>query len=346
VTSTTSRISDGDLVAVVIPVRTATTYLEETISFLRKQSYKKYELIVVTDEEEKIETARVIASKKPGPAYKRNLGVKKARGKILAFLDDDSYPQKDWLKNAIRVFEEDKDIVAVCGPSLTPPNDSIRQKASGWVWASWFGSAGAGTYRNKVSHRREVDDFPSVNLLVRKKDFERVGRFDIKHWPGEDTKLCLGLTKGLGKKIIYDPKVIVYHHRRPIFGPHLKQISRYAVRRGFFAKKYPETSRRLGYFAPTIFISGLVIGSIISLFYPFFENIYFTALVIYTGLLLISGAEVLIKEKDLYLSWLVMIAIFFTHVCYGIYFPYGFFRKDLGIVPHEIDKQRKRYVGG
>lgn len=342
-------------VSVIIPVRTETAYLKETISYLKKQAYNYFELIVVTDAREKIAGARVVPSGLPGPAYKRNLGAKKARGEILAFLDDDSYPSRDWLKNAIKIFHSDllapssELIAAVCGPCLTPPQDDIYQKASGWVWGSWLGSSGAGTsgtYRNRASSRREVDDFPTVNLLVRKKDFLRVGGFDTRHWPGEDTKLCLDLTRKLKKKIIYDPGVVVYHHRRPILGPHLKQISRYARRRGFFAKKFPETSMRPGYLAPSLFVFGLVFGGLLALVSPGVRQVYLLVLGVYLFLLAVSGIEVLVKERNVWLAFLVMAAIFLTHLWYGILFPFGYWQKDLGVIPHKVDKKKREYIGG
>jgi glycosyltransferase involved in cell wall biosynthesis len=334
------------LVSVIIPVRTVTPYVRETVEHLLNQSEKRLEIIIVTDKQEKLKRTRIIASEEPTPAFKRNLGAKLAKGKILAFLDDDSYPSKDWLKNALKVFYGDKEITGVCGPTLTPSEDNLYQKASGWVWASWLGSGGAGVYRNRVMSRREVDDFPSVNLLIRKADFFKVGGFDIKHWPGEDTKLCLDLTKSLGKKIIYDPKVLVYHHRRAVLIPHLKQISRYALRRGFFAKAFPETSFRIGYLLPTFFVLGLVFGPLVCFFIYQLWNFYWLALLLYFFLLLSSGIEVFFKEKRLDLAFLVMISIFATHIEYGILFPLGYFQRDLKTTPHKVDLKGKKYIGG
>lgn len=331
--------------SVVIPVRTITPYVRETVSFLKKQSFKDFEIIIITDKRETLVGATIIASGEPTPAYKRNLGAKKARGKYLAFLDDDSYPTGNWLKNILGIFKESDNITAVCGPALTPPADNVYQKASGWVWASWLGSAGAGVYRNRIRPRREVDDFPSVNLIVRRKDFEKVGGFDINHWPGEDTKLCLDLVK-TGKKIIYDPKVLVYHHRRAVILPHLKQISRYAVRRGHFARIFPETSFRIGYFLPVIGAYGLIAGAIFLLFCPLLRPIYLLLFTCYLLLLTLSGIEAAVKEKNIRILFLVIAGIFLTHLTYGFLFPFGYFQKRLKTVPHKVDIKKKTYVGG
>jgi len=327
-------------VSIIIPVKKINDYLrQETIPAILKQTYKNFEIVILPDKEtkEKFPQTRIIPTyPKTGPADKRDIGAKKAKGEILAFLDDDSYPDKNWLKNAVKIFTHHKPsaishklITGVCGPTLTPPHNSLRQKASGYVWSTWLGSGGAGTYRCAINPRREVDDYPTVNFLVRKKDFLKVGGFDSHFWPGEDTKLCLDLTKKLKKKIIYDPKVLVYHHRREVFGPHLKQISRYAIHRGHFARILPETSFRFGYPVPTLFVLGLIVGFFLSFVHLIFKIIYFSAIGVYLILLLATAIQVYLKEKDFQLALLVIPSIIATHIIYGILFIKGFFSPRL-----------------
>ena len=101
---------------------------------------------------------------------------------------------------------------------------------------------------------RDVDDYPSCNLFVRRLPFVgHVGEC-LRYWPGEDTKLCMLLTKTEGKRIVYEPEAVVYHHRRALFWGHFRQVWNYAVHRGFFAKRYPDTSLRPQYFVPSTFV--------------------------------------------------------------------------------------------
>ena len=137
-------------ISVIIPVKEINDYLrDETIPALLTQSFKNFEIIVLPDKKtkEKFLKTKIIPSwPKTGPADKRDLGAKKAKGEILAFLDDDSYPVKNWLKVALEIFAKQQERVAgVCGPQLTPPKNNLRQKTSGFVWSSWLGSGGAGT---------------------------------------------------------------------------------------------------------------------------------------------------------------------------------------------------------
>ena len=331
----------GDsLVSVIIPVKCINKYLrEETLPSLLKQTATNFEIIIITDKKSREHFSKTkIINLNSGPAEKRDYGARIARGEVLAFLDDDSYPRSDWLINALKIFKLSDQIAAVGGPSITPADNNIKQKASGYVWSSWLGSGGAGTYRCSLGKRREVDDFPTVNLLVKKNDFWRVGGFDCQYYPGEDTKLCLELVKTIHKKIIYDPKVVVYHHRREVFAPHLKQIGRYALHRGYFVKKFPETSFRVGYFTPSIFLTGLVLGP---LFYLIIQkaglfniaqallDFYLLALSIYFVLLTWTSAAVLKKERNVKLFLLTFFAILVTHIYYGAIFIKGLFTNRL-----------------
>ncbi len=321
------------LVSIVIPARNINNYLRQAILKILELDYKNFEILVLPDEETIVffEKTKIIPAGKISPAEKRDLALKFIHGEIIAFLDDDAYPAKDWLKNAVSYFK-DSQIAAVCGPGITPPEDSLEQKASGWVSASLLGGGGLG-FRFLPKRKREVKDFPSMNFLVRKTDFEKVGGFDSSFWPGEDTKLCLDLTKKHGKKIIYDPKILVFHHRRPVFGPHLEQICRYGLHRGYFAKIFPETSRKPLYFAPmvfTIFLIALpIFGVFVTPWRHFLAAVYFWVLSLYALLLAMTGFWVLFKARNLKIATLTMAGIFLTHICYGLCFFRGLLLKNL-----------------
>lgn len=316
------------LFSIIIPIRKENEYLRETIYWIKKQSLSSYEIIVVNDK----------LSKSSNPAEKRNIGAKLAKGRYLAFLDDDSFPDKDWLKNALVQFENNPLLAGVCGPSLTPKNDDVYQKASGLFFSSLLGSGPAGTYRNTFKNPRYVDDFPSVNLIIKKTDFFSAKGFDTHHWPGEDTVLCLNLTHKLKKQIYYHPSVYVYHHRRKVLLPHLKQISRYATHRGHFARIFPQTSLRFSYFLPSIlFIYLLLI--------PFLNQFFLIPAIIYFLTLILSLIIFLIQKNSLKVSLLTTLIIPLTHITYGLFFLVGILSSDLKFIPHSTDKLGN-YVGG
>ena len=315
------------LVSIIIPCKTVDAYAIECIEYCRALEYPSLEILILPDQATDIglDGVRVIPSGLVGPAEKRDLGADNAAGELLAFIDDDAYPEKSWLSGAVGHFGQQQ-VAAVVGPAVTPGTDGLLQKASGCVYSSFLGSGG---YRLRYvpMESQEVDDYPSCNFIVRKSVFEEVGGFSTEYWPGEDTKLCLDLTTHLNKKIVYDPKVLVYHHRRKLFRPHLKQIWNYAVHRGYFARKLPETSRRLSYFLPSLLLLGVVFGIPLSFLNPVIRIAFLSALGVYVGMALVSATE----ARDMRMVPLIFLGIASTHVVYGMGFMKGLLTRELKV---------------
>lgn len=325
-------------VSIIIPVKKINEYINESIIHIFNLDYDHFEILILPDNGDLSEIkfpperlkgkARVIPTGSLGPAKKRDIGAKKAKGGILAFLDDDAYPRKDWLTSALRHFDN-PEISAVGGPGVTPKEDSFWQRVSGAVYLSPLGGGNCDRYwPGKRCYF--IDDWPSVNLLVRKKNFEKAGGFNSQYWPGDDTKLCLDLIHKLNRKIIYDPDVFVWHHRRSGFFKHLKQVGRYGLHRGYFAKKYSESSFKIKYFIPSLFLLFLFFGLILCPHNYILRSLFLIGLSIYGIGLIYSFAIILSRERNILVSLLALPYIFFTHLVYGFQFLRSFlFAREL-----------------
>ncbi len=184
-------------ISIVIPSRQLNKYLlDENFPAINNLSYNKFEAIVLTSESSK--NMKVLLKKYPWlkiistkqemkPAEKRNLGVKIARGEIVAFIDDDAYPSKNWLSKSVSLFNSSK-IVAVCGPGVLPKITNLWEKIFDEVLKSWIGSGGY-SYRFTKQKKRFIDDYPSMNFLIKKSVFSKLEGFNNDYWPGEDSKL-------------------------------------------------------------------------------------------------------------------------------------------------------------
>jgi glycosyltransferase involved in cell wall biosynthesis len=316
-------------VSVIVPLQSdfslVTRYL---IPALKTQRYTDFELILVADngcaEFNQISFIKIVICK-GGPATKRDYGASRSKGKILAFIDSDAYPMNDyWLMHAVHELKS-KSIAAVCGPGITPPNSTMGQVVSGLVWSNFLGSGGAGIYRNSIQKRRYVDDFPSFNFIINKIDFDLVNGFNTQYWPGEDTFLCHEIVSLLDKKIVYEPSVAVYHHRRPLLIPHLVQVSRFGVHRGYFSKILPKTSRKIGYIIPSIFTLYLFCLPVLLL------NSFWSLIPIVVYLLLLFGTSIItyVKNRNFVAALMLAPSIFVTHVVYGAMFIKGMFVSNL-----------------
>lgn len=325
-------------VSIIIPVRQVNKYLKEHLPKYLELDYPDFEVLVHVDQKnpepnEQWEKVKIIYQ--PGvsaPPQKRNSLANMAQGEILAFIDDDAYPDPQWLAEAVKWFTDER-IAGVGGPNLTHPQDNLWQRVGGLVLGSWLGSGGSGLNRVEKIQKykgKEIKDWASVNLLVRKSDFEEVGGYVSQYYPGEDTKLCLDLTKKLNKKVIYEPEAIVFHHRRAIFLPHLKQVGTYGRHRGRFARIYPQTSRKLGYFLPSLFTIGLIVGLPAGLIFAPLLHLYITIVSLYLLLLVYTAYQTYQKTHRLLESFLIMPAIFATHFWYGLMFLKGLFSPEYG----------------
>ncbi len=307
-------------VSVVIACPAATDCLDRCLASLQRQAYPAIEVLVLPDAPtgrnwpagvREVPTGRV------RPAEKRNLGIAQAQGRIIAFLDDDAEALPGWLERAVPYFEY-PDIGGVGGPATTPPYDGYWAQLSGRVFAHPFVS---GPYRRRYLPTRvcREEDLPSCNLIVRADVLRRLGGFDTAHWPGEDTLLCQRLVHELGLRLMYDPWVQVHHRRRPLFGPHLRQVGRYALHRGVFARRFPETSRKLSYLLPSLLTLGLVAGPFAVWLHPALAALYAGAVGIY--LLLLAGACIRLRRPDQWL--LTVLGAVATHLVYGVRFLQG-----------------------
>ncbi|MBM4436446.1 MAG: glycosyltransferase [Actinobacteria bacterium] len=310
-------------VSIIIIANRPTPFLSQALRAIQAIEHPVWEVVGVLNDAYAVDDARVrfIASGRVGPAEKRDLGARHARAPVLAFLDDDAYPSPGWLAAALPPFA-DPHVAAVGGPGLTPPEDGFWQQVSGWVYSSIIGSAGL-RYRYVPGRGRDVDDFPSMNLLVRRSAFEAAGGFDSAFYPGEDTKLCLELTRR-GGRIVYEPGALVYHHRRALWPGHARQVAAYGRHRGYFAKRYPATSLRPHYFIPTAFVAWLVAGPFLGAWLGVWWGwLYVASLAAYGLALAVSGIDVAHRGRSAWLGLAVVPGLLLTHLVYGLTFVHG-----------------------
>ena len=330
------RLDHLPFVSVVIACPRGSWMLDECLRALSAQTYRDFEVIVLPDGTDgdsgvpgpmpKDMAISFLPTGKVRPAEKRNLGIKAAKGEIVAFIDDDAYPDAHWLEYAVKYFG-DETIGAVGGPGVTPPGDTFMAQIGGRVYDNILVS-GNYRYRYKAGGvRRDVDDYPSCNLFVRKSLLDSFGGYRTDFWPGEDTLLCKDIVDS-GSRIVYDPWVVVYHHRRPLFGPHLRQLGRYAFHRGYFCRKFPSNSLHLSYFVPTAFVFYLFVWSVLVII-PQPDVMSVELFCIWQGLvsvpmLLYAGLVALTTVSRNPVVWiLTLCGVLATHVTYGIRFLGG-----------------------
>lgn len=336
------ELKSDKLVSIIIPLKKINDYIKEETKYLLEQTYKNFEVIILPDSfsEEEIDLdifrdkrIKIIETGAIPPALKRAKGVENSNGEILAFLDDDTYPEKDWLKNSLRAMET-KNINALGGPAITSPKDNFSKQISGLIYGSALmsGKHKARYIPDKVQY---VNDYPSCNFIITKELYKRVGGFDGEYWPGEDTILCNNIMK-VNEKILYTPEALVYHHRRDLLFGHFKQLKGYAWHRGYFVKKFGGNSFELSYFIPSIFLLWTIFLPIaLTLKLPTLINDLIPALSQTAITVLLIAPHILyficligswISSFSLIKGFCKIVGIFLSHCVYGFFFIKGFLR--------------------
>jgi glycosyltransferase involved in cell wall biosynthesis len=180
------RASERPRVSVIVPVRDGMPWLEGQLAALAAQEAPFEWEVVVADNGSRDGTAACVnrwavqsphirwidASVGTGPGVARNIGVRAARGNLLAFCDADDVVHRGWL-TAMATALTGADLVAgtfdfgvLHGKPPSPPVHAAPGQLS-------FLPFGLG-----------------ANLAIRREAFESVHGFSEELWPGEDVDLC------------------------------------------------------------------------------------------------------------------------------------------------------------
>jgi GT2 family glycosyltransferase len=142
-----------------------------------------------------IDLVVVRAQRNRGPAAGRNLAAARARGRVLAFTDDDCVPDPGWLERGLAAMGGGPTIVVGC---TEPAPDQPRGPFS------------------RTMHVTDARYLATCNVFYRREDFAESGGFDerFRRAAGEDTDLGLRLQER-GAEVRYEPGALVHHDVSP-----------------------------------------------------------------------------------------------------------------------------------
>jgi len=187
--------------------------IKKCIESILNQDFKKsqMEIIVVdnnsTDKSleliKKLDRIKIIRCKKNyGFSKGNNIGIKKAKGKYVALINNDVTIEKNWLKKMVQKIKQ-RDI-GIVGCKIIYPTGKI-----------WFGGGkiyfpGFAKHLN-LEKEKEVE-FVSFAAVILKSYLLKKELLDENLFMyGEDSELCKRI-RLKGFKIIYYPEAIAYHH--------------------------------------------------------------------------------------------------------------------------------------
>ena len=231
-------------ISVVVCTYNGSRTLGECLEHLKHVDYPDYEVIVVddgsTDSVPAIARAsgfRVVCEGHNGLSGARNLGLMAATGEIVAYIDDDAYPDPHWLSYLAAAFRNTKH-VGIGGPNLPPPGDGPIAAAI---------SNAPGNPVHVLTSDHEAEHIPGCNMAFRRENLLAIGGFDTRfHRAGDDVDICWRL-QDQGWTLGFAPAAVVWHHRRGSVKAFWRQQVGYGAAEAMLEAKFPERYNSLGH---------------------------------------------------------------------------------------------------
>ena len=286
-------------ISIVIPTKNNGDIIERCLKSIRELDYPhdKIEIVVAdgmsTDKTREIAEsygAIVVLDHKLSVCAGRNAAFAVAKGEFIAISDADCTFDKNWLKNSIKYFDDEK-VGGIGGANLIPEDETPFGKAVGLLFAY-------APYITKAAHTRVLKKViesrsHGSNAIYRMSVLKQVIPIDETLVGGEDVIMNDEILD-LGYKLLYVPDVLVYHYRRPNIKSWWKSMYRYGMGRVILPRhrKGEVTLAHIitGWSIP-IFIAVLIILACINPLFtliPFILLIYFV-MFIYALTLLVSS---------------------------------------------------------
>lgn len=213
--------------SVVIPTAKRAVELDRCLAAVAEQDYSNFDVIIVDNSEGDPATeavarkwnARYVREFKRGLCRARNRGALVSSADIVAYLDDDSVPEREWLKGLVHEFR-DPQVMGVGGKTIPlhietdaerlfarvrgnaynrPAPLVIDRNVPDWFEICGFGGIGAGC--NMAIRRTAFEVWPGFH--------ERTDRGTPVHGGGEQHAFFSLVDRGY--RVSYTPYAVVQH---------------------------------------------------------------------------------------------------------------------------------------
>jgi len=230
-------LPDCPRVSVVVCCYNGGRTLEQCLESLQRLRYPNYEVILVNDGSTddtpgiaaRFPEVITIHQENKGLSESRNVGLRAATGRIIAYTDADCFADPDWLSHLVHQLDRTK-ADAVGGPNISPDD--------GWLAACVNAAPGQPTH--VLESDQVAEHVPGCNMAFRRESLESINGFDPQFLrAGDDVDLCWRLQQA-GGWITFAAGAFVWHHRRPTPHTYFRQQSGYGEAEALLRFKHPE----------------------------------------------------------------------------------------------------------
>ena len=236
--------TDWPRVSVIVCSYNGGRTLGDCLEALCQIDYPDFEVIVVDDGSTDATPAvaseydvRLIRTENRGLSSARNTGLMAATGEIVAYTDDDAYPDPHWLTYLAAMFQRTNH-AGIGGPNIPPRGDGPI--------ADCVANAPGGPVHVLLDDEL-AEHIPGCNMAFRRERMIEIGGFDPRYRvAGDDVDICWRLQER-GWTIAFSPAAIVWHHRRNSIRGYWKQQQGYGKAETLLEQKWPERFNAVGH---------------------------------------------------------------------------------------------------
>ena len=220
-----------NLITVVVTTYNRDHYLEKCIKSILNQTYKKFDLIIVSDgyfdstqnivNQFNDERIKLIFNEHTGlPSKSRNIGILNAKSKFIAFCDDDDIWYQEKLELQLSIIIQNENLLIHTSANIISKDDLLIQKS---------------IYRNLIKkfysltkYNLWLTNYITLSSIILKTELAKKISFDeaVKLAGSEDYKFLLEFTRN--NKLFYINKPLVGYriHNNNISANRLKGYER------------------------------------------------------------------------------------------------------------------------
>jgi glycosyltransferase involved in cell wall biosynthesis len=235
---------DLPFISVVVCSYNGSATIRECLTEILKLDYPNFEVIVVNDGSKDNLAGivsefpvKLISTPNRGLSNARNTGMYNSAGEIVAYIDDDAFPDRHWLRYLAYAYQN-SDHACIGGPNIAPSDD-------GFI-ATCVANAPGGPVHVLLSDEI-AEHVPGCNMTFRKDALMKIGGFDpVYRNAGDDVDVCWRIQDS-GRTIGFHPSALVWHRRRNSFKAYWRQQKGYGKAEALLEYKWPEKYNAFGH---------------------------------------------------------------------------------------------------
>lgn len=214
-------------ISVLIITKKSPKYIKDCLEELKKQA--KCDEVVIIDSSAGPDVKavcrqfnpylniRYLKEEKMGIASARNRAFKTARGEILAFLDDDCIPHKNWVSEIINFYKKRPETDILLGRCKNYYPKNIYANIQQCYYDRWLMENLKNIVKEQKVNIQSFCDFE--NIAIRKKFIKSYHCSLDLPFGGWDEDIEMGHRLSGKGKFFYNPRMIAYHKQKTSFWP-------------------------------------------------------------------------------------------------------------------------------